>query len=113
MIELGLVIAIGSLLVLPALAVSGRQLAARWQAQREAARARLELARERQEAAGQAERDRIDTLWREHPDIGGLTEYLRFIHLRYPNWYISKAEITFEDNTSPTKADRAAPPSAP
>lgn len=82
MIELGLVIAIGSLFVLPALAVSGRRLAARWQAEREAARARLELAREHQQAAAQAERDRIDTLWREHPDIGGLTEYLRFIHLR-------------------------------
>ena len=82
MIELGLAIAIGSLFVLPALAVGGRQLMAQRRAQREAARARLELAREREEAAAQAERDRIDTLWREHPDIGGLTEYLRFIHLR-------------------------------
>ena len=73
MIELGLVIAIGSLLVLPALAVSGRQLAARWQAQREAARARLELARERQEAAGQAERDRIQAFMARAENFIGAT----------------------------------------
>jgi len=54
----------------------------RRQARREAARAELEQARERREAAARAEQDRIDALWRDHPDIGGLTEYLRFIHLR-------------------------------
>jgi hypothetical protein len=82
MIELGLVIAISLLFALPAAAVGTRRLAERWQAQREAARAELERARERREEATQAERDRIDALWRDHPDIGGLTEYLRFIHLR-------------------------------
>ena len=82
MIELGLVITTILLFVLPAAAVGGKRLAARWQAQREAAREQLERERERREAAARAERERIDTLWREHPDIGGLTEYLRYIHLR-------------------------------
>ena len=82
MIELGLVITTILLFGLPAAAVGGKRLAARWQAQRETVREQLEREREHREAAALAERDRIDTLWREHPDIGGLTEYLRYIHLR-------------------------------
>jgi hypothetical protein len=82
MIELGLVITTILLFALPAAAVGGKRLAGRRQARREAARAELEQARERREAAARAEQDRIDALWRDHPDIGGLTEYLRFIHLR-------------------------------
>ena len=103
MIELGLAIAIGSLFVLPALAVGGRQLMAQRRAQREAARARLELAREREEAAAQAERDRIDTLWREHPDIGGLTEYLRFIHLR--RGQLDRERVEAHDDFEQRKGD--------
>jgi hypothetical protein len=82
MIELGLVIATIALFGLPAAAVGTKRLADRWQAQREAAREQLERERERREAAARTEQERIDTLWREHPDIGGLTEYLRYIHLR-------------------------------
>lgn len=82
MIELGLVIATIALFGLPAAAVGAKRLAERRQAQREAAREQRERERERREAAARAEQERIDTLWREHPDIGGLTEYLRYIHLR-------------------------------
>ena len=96
MIALGLVIATGLLFLLPAAAVGGKHLNTRWQAQREAAREARERARERREEAARAERHRIETLWRELPDVGGLTEYLRFIHLRRGQLDRDRAEAQAE-----------------
>lgn len=78
MIELGLLLAAGLVFLLPAAILQGRRAAAR----RADAREQRRAAREAQQQAVRDEQQRVENLWRYHPDLAGLTEWLHFWHRR-------------------------------
>jgi hypothetical protein len=81
MIELGLIIAVGLVFLLPAVVLQARRAAA----QRAEARQQQQAALARQEQANRAKQQSRDDLWRNDPDRAGLSEWLHYVdHRRGP-----------------------------